>query len=100
MSLSDEMTRDFLALREEVPVFLSCGDAFCMVLVSQDSRSHDLALGGFSPKRSISVRALRAELPDNLKEGALALVDGISYRVGNIAIRPGLPIVSLELTEP
>lgn len=100
MSLSDEMTRDFLAIREEVPVFLSCGEAFCMVLVSQESRSHDLELGGFAPQRSISVKALRAELPDNLKEGLLVQVDGVSYRVENIAARPGLPIVTLDLKEP
>ncbi len=99
-NLSTEMTVDFLSLWEEVPVYLSYGSVEIKVLLSHADRSRDLDLGGFAEKRTMGARALRSEIPPAMQPGSLVLVDGISYRVESIGIRPGLPIATIDLLEP
>ena len=100
MSLNQEMIADFLSMWEEVPISLSYEGAAVRVLLSHSDRSRDLDLGGFAEKRAMGARAIRAELPPSMRPGSIVSVDGASYRVESIGIRPGLPIVTIELIEP
>ena len=100
MSLNEEMIADFLSMWEEVPISLCYEGAAVRVLLSHADRSRDLDLGGFAEKRAMGARAIRAELPPAMRPGSIVSVDGASYRVESIGIRPGLPIVTIELIEP
>ena len=100
MSLTREMTGDFLSIWEEVPQFLTAHGVQVRVLLSQAGRSHELELGGFSGRLSLEARCLASELPAALSPGSIVQVDGLTYRVENISRRPGLPIVSLDLLQP
>ena len=100
MSLSREMTGDFLSIWEEVPQFLTAHGVQVRVLLSQAGRSHELELGGFSGRLSLEARCLASELPADINPGSTVQVDGLTYRVENISRRPGLPIVSLDLLQP
>lgn len=99
MTLRDEMAADFLSVWEEAPAFMQACGSSVKVLVSQASRAQDLELGGFTPKLGIEVRALRRDLPHALGVGVSVSIDGVAYRVENMASRPGLPIVSLSLVQ-
>lgn len=100
MPLNDEMTGDFLSLWEDVPVFMEACGSSIKVLLSRASRSLDLDLGGFTKSQSLEARILRRDMPTALVVGSIVVVDGVEYRVEDIAKRPGLPIVSLTLTQP
>lgn len=100
MSLTREMTGDFLSIWEEVPQFLTAHGVQVRVLLSQAGRSHELELGGFSRRLSLEARCLASDLPAALSPGSIVQVDGQSYRVENISRRPGLPLVSLDLLQP
>lgn len=100
-SLYDEMRRDFLAIREEVPAFLMFGDEKVRAIVAPDTQSDDLQLGGFAPRHSLLVRILREDMPSALSVGRQVKVEGAeaSYRVESVSIRPGAPIVSVNLIQ-
>ena len=100
-SLYDEMRRDFLAIHEEVPAFLLFGAERVRAIVAPDTQSDELQLGGFAPRHSLSARLLREDMPAALSVGRQVKVEGeeASYRVESVIIRPGVPIVSLNLIQ-
>lgn len=98
-TLPDEMTSDFLSVWQESPVFMVACGASVKVLVSRATRAFDLELGGFAPSRGIEVRALARDLPQGVVPGCTVSIEGESYRVEDTARRPGLPIVSISLTQ-
>lgn len=99
MSLYDDMSRDFLSVWEEVPAFLILGDEKIRAIISQDTASADLELGGFATRNTMSARLLREEFSSQLKIGVVVQVEGNSYRVEKIQTRPTTPIVTLDLIE-
>lgn len=99
MSLADEMTKDFLSLREEVPVFLLCGKTRVQVMLSQAACSEELEVGGFAPKRSLTASVLFADLPQEFGLGRVVSMGDTSYRVEGISRRPGLPLASIDLVQ-
>lgn len=99
MSLSDEMTKDFLSIREEVPVFLLCGKTRVQAMLSQAACSEELEAGGFAPKRSLTASVLFADCPQEFGLGRIVSIGETSYRVEGISRRAGLPLASIDLVQ-
>ncbi|MDO4818271.1 MAG: hypothetical protein Q3986_07585 [Akkermansia sp.] len=99
-TLPDEMTSDFLSVWQDAPVFMVACGASIKVLVSRATRAFDLELGGFAPRQGIEARALTRDLPPELAVGCTVSIDRETYRVEDMARRPGMPITSLSLVQP
>lgn len=99
MGLYEDMVQDFLSIREEVPAFFCFEGAEFKAIISADSISEELELGGFAARHTLSAKLLRAELPRSLKVGSMVNVDHLCYRVDSISMRPGAPIVTLNFSQ-
>lgn len=97
MSLAEEMVADVRTIREDVgdSVQLQGYSTPVPALVSGAVFMEDLSLGGFEPKRTLTVKVLREELPALPKIGTTLRYDGVVYRISDIAGKPTLPLLTL-----